>query len=724
MELSPPSLAIIMFTYVFETIIQLVRHAAVLAKLVLFKPWLGNFIQCQIGMAKTRQYQYQPLVGNKSFRLLRLEQVHASSILKCFMMEVSMNDLTEIEYFAISYTWGPPTDKVPIRCGDSNQTIMIPRNLYSALHCLAREPWQGVMDTDEPIGYSIWIWADAICIDQSSLHERSQQVQLMRQIYQSASVIMVWLGEHEEAGRNLIQLVSNLHENLSRATTGRDPMSIDTIALRDAGQIPSPASEDWVRLGNLYREPYFSRKWVIQEVASARKLAIMKGPLVIPSDVVWQLPALLINTDLVSVVKMAQLENAELRTTPHDWKLNGLLQANIMSVQRIKLRSGVPMTLLELLWRFRDSLATDAKDHIFALAGISSDGNNPAYRVDYTREVTEIYRSFAWTTITQYSSLQVLSLAGLQGGFAGLASWIPDWSVAPQVWAYGMGFPGAFQASGETRGLITHDLDDAAQSSSYQNAFEMLKTLLLHPSLPPEVPTPGYACLSNSGAILTVLGKVIDTIETLGTAQTAEEIIPVLDRTSTIPDWVRSKWTPQQLQRLWSEMLFGESMRAEAEELTKVLPSYPDYIAGGTMDEALWRTLICNTTFTGERISDAFHENYISWRAIKTMLQSAEDTFNATMSEHYARAKLFDQVHGNAISGKRFFTTQQGFIGLALSRTEPKDVVCILKGATVPFIMRQVGERYVLVGECYCHGFMYGEAMQSSDIRMREFSIA
>ena len=295
--------------------------------------------------------------------------------------------------------------------------------------------------------------------------------------------------------------------------------------------------------------------------------------------------------------------------------------------------------------------------------------------------------------------------------------------MAPQVWAYGMGFPRAFRASGSSEELITHDLEDTAQTSPYQNAITMLKSLLLHPSLPLDIPTPGYACLSQNGTILTVLGKLIDTVESLGTAQTADEIIPVLDKTSTIPDWVRSKWTPQQLQARWSEMLFGESARAEAEALTKVLPLYPDYIAGKTMDEALWRTLICNTTFTGERIPDSFHDNYRSWRAIKAMLQSAENTFDSTMKEHYARAKLFDQVHGYAISGKRFFTTRQGFIGLAPSRTAPKDVVCILKGATVPFILRQAGERYVLVGECYCHGIMYGEAMQTKDIPMREFSI-
>ena len=275
-------------------------------------------------------------------------------------------------------------------------------------------------------------------------------------------------------------------------------------------------------------------------MASANKIAIMKGPLVIPADAVFQLPKLLIETDLVSVVKTAQLENAQLRNTPLDWMLNRLLQANFMSIARMKLRSKNPRTLLELLCQFRDSLATDAKDHIFALVGISSDGGHPAYRVDYKREVAEIYRSFAWTTITQHSSLRILSSAGLQDGAVDLPSWVPDWTVAPQVWAYDFVLPGAFQGSGATNMKITYDLHDVTQPAFYQNVSAILKAFLKNRFLPTVVPTPGIACLSNNYTVLNVLGKIIDTVETLGTAQTADKIIPVLDDDPAIPGWVRS----------------------------------------------------------------------------------------------------------------------------------------------------------------------------------------
>ena len=127
-----------------------------------------------------------------------------------------------------------------------------------------------------------------------------------------------------------------------------------------------------------------------------------------------------------------------------------------MSLQRIDLQRKNPANLFELLCRFRDSLATEQKDHVFALVGISSDGDHPAYRPDYRREVEDVYREVAWTTINQYTSLHMLSAAGLQDGIANLPSWTPDWTVSPQVFLYGLAFPATFQASGMTKGVITH----------------------------------------------------------------------------------------------------------------------------------------------------------------------------------------------------------------------------------------------------------------------------
>ncbi|KAH8788003.1 heterokaryon incompatibility [Diaporthe sp. PMI_573] len=42
------------------------------------------------------------------------------------------------------------------------------------------------------------LWIDAVCIDQSSLEERGEQVTRMSSIYQNASRVIVWLGNGSE----------------------------------------------------------------------------------------------------------------------------------------------------------------------------------------------------------------------------------------------------------------------------------------------------------------------------------------------------------------------------------------------------------------------------------------------------------------------------------------------------------------------------------------------
>ena len=41
-------------------------------------------------------------------------------------------------------------------------------------------------------------WIDSICINQEDDEERTQQVSIMRMIYQQASKVTIWLGEEDE----------------------------------------------------------------------------------------------------------------------------------------------------------------------------------------------------------------------------------------------------------------------------------------------------------------------------------------------------------------------------------------------------------------------------------------------------------------------------------------------------------------------------------------------
>lgn len=61
---------------------------------------------------------------------------------------------------------------------------------------------------------------------------------------------------------------------------------------------------------------------------------------------------------------------------------------------------------------------------------------------------------------------------------------------------------------------------------------------------------------------------------------------------------------------------------------------------------------------------------------------------------------------------RRFFVTRRGFFGLGPSILGEGYVCSVLFGGTVPFILRQEGTGYLLLGEAYLHGIMRGEAIE------------
>lgn len=56
------------------------------------------------------------------------------------------------------------------------------------------------------------------------------------------------------------------------------------------------------------------------------------------------------------------------------------------------------------------------------------------------------------------------------------------------------------------------------------------------------------------------------------------------------------------------------------------------------------------------------------------------------------------------------FATRGEMIGIGLKTMVRDDLVCVLYGAAVPFVIRPVtdGTGYILIGECYIYGLMSG----------------
>jgi hypothetical protein len=53
----------------------------------------------------------------------------------------------------------------------------------------------------------------------------------------------------------------------------------------------------------------------------------------------------------------------------------------------------------------------------------------------------------------------------------------------------------------------------------------------------------------------------------------------------------------------------------------------------------------------------------------------------------------------------------RGYIGLGKPLAEVGDVIYLLCGSAAPMILRPEGDYYLLVGDCYIHQIMNGEAL-------------
>jgi hypothetical protein len=79
---------------------------------------------------------------------------------------------------------------------------------------------------------------------------------------------------------------------------------------------------------------------------------------------------------------------------------------------------------------------------------------------------------------------------------------------------------------------------------------------------------------------------------------------------------------------------------------------------------------------------------------------------------------LYVSAFTRAIPYRRLFISENGYLGLGSEFSEHGDTLCIIRGASVPFLLRKkeqvVGEleTYELISECYVHGAMDGEIIE------------
>ena len=125
-------------------------------------------------------YRYSSLLDARSIRVLELEPARdESSPLIVQLHKTGLGEKQMPRYEAISYVWGPPDFNCSIIC--NGDTLHITQSCESLLYGLRRRFRRRLL------------WIDSVCIDQSNVTERSQQVSVMHEVYTSAHRVLIWL---------------------------------------------------------------------------------------------------------------------------------------------------------------------------------------------------------------------------------------------------------------------------------------------------------------------------------------------------------------------------------------------------------------------------------------------------------------------------------------------------------------------------------------------------
>ena len=316
-------------------------------------------------------------------------------------------------------------------------------------------------------------------------------------------------------------------------------------------------------------------------------------------------------------------------------------------------------TLLKQLWHFKGRKSGNPRDKVFAILGICKDLKSEDVTIDYSASVARIYSEVSKFIVIRDRSLKLLSACQSYGSvITDLPSWAPDWSIDARY--------------RPTRPISSWIADGQSDMFNASGSFT------------------ARVDISADLRTMSVQGLRVGKISALG---------------AHLGNDGDTEETPETLKRMFS--LFRTWWPLARTHTPDFTPS------GERRFDAFWRTVITDMNSFGQKATQSEEgAQFRSWMAVpSTAYEPEELVAGSWVQEYLSFVASFQQATQN----RRFFVTYEGHMGLGPRLTNRGDLVCVLLGSQVPFVLRQVGDCFVLVGECYCHGVMEGEAVRGLD---------
>ena len=648
-------------------------------------------------------YKLCPLPSpSTDIRILKLREGEPQAQLHCTLTTRPLKSTQHPTYEALSYHWGDgePTEEITLNTKgkDFPDPFMVRPNLASALKQLRYRDRHR------------YLWIDAICINQDDNSERNVQVALMDGVYGGASEVCVWLGDADENSGLALSFISRV------------------VILDDFDRLvaDSRTPHEWAALSELMKREWFSRRWVVQEIALAKAARLYCGE----ASADWSDFAV-----AVSLFEAVETEDRSISKT----------------IQRSENFNRIPDFLGEIQFLgatrlvdatsnlFRKAKSGEVQEKLLTLEALVS--NLSAFKA--SRPHDTIYAVLALakgirSMAKPYKSLDgaespvtpTATLAADERRFT-ISSATPIPNNAPRARAVLKRWRGIVE---DNTFLIDYDtpfFDVCKDFLTFTVKMEGSLDIICRPWVPVEgFPDgqikPSWLLTTEKTAFgirpdKNYSRKNADTL--VGTPGLGKRNYNASKSTTIIPG-PGSAWRFGTGAEAYS--MFVEGLIID--EVHKKGPYAPDGIilnewlaAGGWDDhtaeppDQFWRTLVA------DRGPNGLNPPTFYPRACKAARnQSVKGSHISTSTlVHYGKSTIvakFARRVQEVIWMRRLITTERELLGLAPQETKKRDLICILYGCSVPVVLRartddKTGKEYFqFIGECYVHGLMDGEA--------------
>ncbi|KAK0128803.1 hypothetical protein ONS95_000753 [Cadophora gregata] len=473
---------------------------------------------------------------------------------------------------------------------------------------------------------------------------------MMGDIYRCGTGTRIWLGKEQD---------------------GSD-LAMDLIAQMDGEDLASEKNqldEDGLRaITKLQARDWWSRVWVIQEALLSKSPVVQCGNKSLPIDAFIRLD------DIRRGWHRSSCQYSDIRGS----LIPGNAFASILTdfpEEIEKIKTGNPSSLQSWIVSTENFHATDPRDKIYALLSLSPPAQTANIIPDYSASVAEVYAAVTARCIIRYQDLTMLHFdVDHKSDEHNLPSWVRDYSSSSPL--------------ADRQSYI--GLSPSLYAASGRDCWGRRKIFVDN-------------IFSNDLQQLRSRGIIVDSVVYAGRNEKLARYTGVdpLERLENVKD--RAARTLANI-KIWEE------------KVNKLRESpYDSMQERGT---AFWRTLMANRQFgqwaplPGDMKENVYFE---TWMGRLPLPNSEVDALPPGADLDEAKrlyVKPFTDACITWSHGRTFIITSKGYIGIAPLKTEIGDIVTVLEGGSVPFVLRALDEGgYKFIGESYVDGIMEGEAL-------------